>query len=48
MAEEDGLDVNTVYITDIVEEANRFGIYKGSSGTFHAISKLLRCVQACI
>lgn len=43
MEEEDGSDVNTVYITDIVEEGNRFGIYKGSRGTFHAISK-----HACI
>ena len=30
---------NTVYLTDIVEQGDRFGIAKGFDGAFHAISK---------
>ena len=30
---------NTVYLTDIVEKGDRFGVFKGSDGAFHAISK---------
>lgn len=37
--EQQDITANTIYLTDIVEEGDRFGIAKGSDGAFHAISK---------
>jgi len=37
--EQQDISGNTIYLTDIVEEGDRFGIVKGPDGAFHAISK---------
>ena len=48
LMEEQDQDINgsTMYLTDIAEEGDRFGVSKGSDGEFHAISKEHACTDS--
>ena len=38
-SQEQDISGSTMYLTDIVEEGDRFGVAKAPDGAFHAISK---------
>lgn len=40
--QEQDISGSTMYLTDIAEEGDRFGIAKGPDGAFHAISKRIQ------
>ena len=43
--QEQDISGSTMYLTDIVEEGDRFGVAKGPDGAFHAISKAHACTH---